>query len=59
MIMGDMNAKVSSDKHDNVVGIWGLGTRNDRGNRLIEFCEEKDLVILNTFFKHHKRRPYT
>ena len=33
--------------------------RNEAGQRLIEFCQENALVIANTLFQQHKRRPYT
>ena len=32
---------------------------NEAGQRLIEFCQEKTLVITNTFFQQYKRRLYT
>ena len=37
MVMGDLNAKVSSDKMycDRAVGKQGCGTRNENGKRLI------------------------
>ena len=33
--------------------------RNEAAQRLIEFCQEKALVIENTLFQQHKRRLYT
>ena len=42
-----------------VTGKFGLGIRNETGQRLIEFCQENALVITNTLFKQHKRRLYT
>ena len=42
-----------------VTGKFGLGIRNEAGQRLIEFCQENKLVIANTFFQQHKRRLYT
>lgn len=45
IVMGDFNARVSKDRRDSVVGAYGLGVSNDRGNRLINFCQEKDLII--------------
>ena len=42
-----------------VTGKFGLGIRNEAGQRLIEFCQENTLVIANTLFQQHKRRPYT
>ena len=38
--------------------IW-LGVGNEPGQRLIEFCQEKTLVIANILFQKHKRRLYT
>ena len=57
--MGDFNAVLGEDKEDRVVGKFGLGKRNDRGERLIEFCKRQNLVITNTWFEQEKRRRYT
>lgn len=59
IIMGDMNAKIGQGKVEDVVGDFGLGVRNERGERLIEFCQEMDITIMNTFFKLPLRRLYT
>ena len=32
---------------------------NEAGQRLIEFCQENDLVVANTIFQQHRRRLYT
>ena len=58
-IIGDWNAKVGSQETPGVTGKFGLGIRNEAGQRLIEFCQENALVIANTFFQQHKRRLYT
>ena len=58
-IIGDWNAKVGSQETPGVTGKFGLGIRNEAGQRLIEFCRENALVIANTFFQQHKRRLYT
>ena len=42
-----------------VSGKFGLGVQNEAGQRLIEFCQEKALVIVNTLFQQHKRRLST
>src|SRR6476469_5900196 len=47
IVMGDFNAVVGEGKEDRVVGKFGLGKRNDRGERLIEFCKSQNLVITN------------
>ena len=58
-IIGDWNAKVGSQETPGVTGKFGLGIRNEVGQRLIEFCQENALVIANTLFQKHKRRLYT
>ena len=56
-IIGDWNAKVGSQETPGVTGKFGLGMRNEAGQR-IEFCQENALVIANTLFQQHKRRLY-
>ena len=58
-IIGDWNAKVGSQETSGVTGKFGLGIRNEPGQRLIEFCQENMLVIANNLFQQHKRRLYT
>ena len=58
-IIGDWNAKVGSQETPGVTGKFGLGIQNEAGQRLIMFCQENALVIANTLFQQHKRRPYT
>ena len=55
-IIGDWNAKVKSQETPGVTGKFGLGIRNEAGQRLTEFCQENALVIANTLFQQHKRR---
>ena len=43
-IIGDWNAKVGSQETPGVTGEFGLGMRNEAGQRLIEFCPENALV---------------
>ena len=58
-IIEDWNAKVGSQETPGVTGKFGLGIRNEAGQRLIEFCQENALIIANTLFQQHKRRLYT
>ncbi|CAB3248147.1 unnamed protein product [Arctia plantaginis] len=61
VILGDMNAKIgeNADRLSNFAGRFGLGNRNERGERLIQFASENDLMIVNSLFQHHPRRLYT
>ena len=58
-IIGDWNPKVGSQEIPGVTGKFGLRLQNEAGQRLIEFCQRKALVIANTLFQQHKRRLYT
>jgi hypothetical protein len=58
-IIGDWNAKVGSQETPGVTSKFGLGMRNEAGQRLIELCQENALVIANTRFQQHKRKLYT
>ena len=48
MITGDWNAKVGSQETPGITGKFGLGMRNEAGQRLIEFRQENALVIANS-----------
>ena len=50
-IIGDWNAKVRSQETPGVTRKFGLGMRNEAGQRLTEFSQENALVIANTLFQ--------
>ena len=54
-IRGDWNIKVESQETPGVTGKFGLGVRNEVGQKLTEFCQEKALVIANTLLQQLKR----
>ncbi|CAF1396827.1 unnamed protein product [Adineta steineri] len=59
VIMGDWNAKVGSTTTSGITGNFGLGVRNEAGDRLVDFCQNNSMFIANTFFQQPKRRLYT
>jgi exonuclease III len=59
VITGDFNAKVGKASSTPVVSLGGLGDVNEAGERLLDFCLDHDLILANTWFKHHPRRLYT
>ena len=58
-IIGDWNAKVGSQEIPGVTGKFGVGVKNEAGERLTEFCQENTLVIENNLFQQHKGWFYT
>ena len=58
-VIGDWNAKVGKQKTAGFTGGFGLGTRNERGDTMVDFCSRNSLVVMNTMFKQHARRLYT
>jgi hypothetical protein len=61
VVMGDWNSKIGSrSTHErDVMGPFGYGTRNERGERLIRFCRKSELFIGNTLFKKRLCRKWT
>lgn len=51
MILGDFNAKVENIIVDRCRGQFGLGDRNERGERLLEFHQNEEIIVTNTTFK--------
>ena len=61
LVIGDYNAKIGEGRDNKTVGPHGLGTRNERGNRLIEFattCKHK-VFITNTWFEQKRPARHT
>lgn len=56
VVMGDLNAKVGRRKCQDIVGLHGLGVRNERWT---EWCEQNEQVFLNTWFEHHPQNLWT
>jgi len=56
LVMDDFNAKVGKREPSamsSVVGLYGLGERNEAGEQLEDFCLEHELAVANTMFKQH------
>ena len=61
MVIGDFNAKIGKQRSDetNVMGKYGIGQRNERGDRLIEFAVSRGLYIANGKFQKKGNRLWT
>ena len=56
IVMGDFNAKVGRDwrEWEGVIGKFGYGEENERGERLLNFCLNNRLKVMNTVFQQRK-----
>ena len=59
LVIGDYNAKIGEGRDNKTVGPHGLGTRNERGNRLIEFATKHKVFITNTWFEQKRSAIHT
>ena len=59
IVMGDVNAKVGEGRLGEAVGPFGLGERNERGERWANWCTERQQMVMNTWFRQHPRRLWT
>jgi len=62
IVMGDLNAKVGTnvDAWNGVIGQYGIGEENERGEHILNYCSCNNLVTANTLFKQTKpQRKWT
>ncbi|CAH2086443.1 unnamed protein product [Euphydryas editha] len=61
IVIGDFNAKIGYPKHEEhiIMGRYGYGQRNARGERLIQYAYENKLSVMNTYFKKRNSRKWT
>ncbi|XP_008485907.1 uncharacterized protein LOC103522587 [Diaphorina citri] len=59
ILAGDLNAKVGSERREDIVGPYGIGIINERGEEFINFCRENDLIITNTWFEQKMSSRHT
>lgn len=60
IVMGDFNAKIGAHTSgEQYIGQYGLGQRNKRGVRLVDFASSNQLYVANTFFNKKPSRKWT
>ena len=61
IIMGDLSGRVGLDRTNvgNVIGPLGEATKNDDGERLIDWCLLNNMSIMNGFFKQRDSHKFT
>ena len=63
MILGlaDLNRHIGKriDGFEGAHGGYGIGERNVEGRRLLDFCNEREFGVANTWFKRSKEKQHT
>lgn len=61
LVIGDFNAKIGQPQIEEnlIMGKYGYGKRNERGERLIDYAREYKLAVMNTFFKKRANQRWT
>jgi exonuclease III len=61
ILTGDWNAKIGNDNSDwkSVMGKYGYGDSNERGERLLKFATVHNFFICNTRFQQKSNRKWT
>ena len=61
ILLGDFNAKIGKPTQADydVMGSYGFGERNERGQVLINFLRAKNFFAMNTMFKKNEKRRAT
>jgi hypothetical protein len=61
LVAGDLNGHIGDDCEgfEEIMGIYGFGERNRDGERILEFCQGRELMVLNTMFKKDREKKIT
>ena len=61
IIVGDWNAKIGNDNTgwEEVMGKYGFGEINERGERLLQFAVQNNMFVTNTKFPGRKQKKWT
>ena len=53
-----MNGHVGKDRKgwEKIMGFDGFGERNEDGEKILEFCQSRKLMISNTMFKKEEKK---
>lgn len=54
LVMGDLNAKMGHENEglEHIMGVHGLGERNENGGLFMDLCASHELVVGGTLFPH-------
>ncbi|KAF2891103.1 hypothetical protein ILUMI_15070 [Ignelater luminosus] len=55
IVLGDLNPRIGEGSDGELIGRYGLSVKNERNERLMQFCTEQNFIVANTFFKLRPR----
>ena len=59
LILGDVNGWIGDRTRAGITNAFGVPGENGNGRRKVEFCEERELCVGSTYFKHRSVHKYT
>src|SRR3989442_12755349 len=57
--MGNFNGKVGDNREEDTIGPFGVGVRNDNGEREVNFCKRHNVFATNIWFQQKKSSQHT
>ena len=51
--------KVGNNREEDTIGPFGLGERNDNGEKMMNFCKRHNLFVTNIWFQQKKSAQHT
>ncbi|XP_037793427.1 craniofacial development protein 2-like [Penaeus monodon] len=57
--MGDFNTKIGSNKDHVACGNFGLGETKERGEMILDWMENNNLIAMDTCFRHRLKEKVT
>ena len=58
-IPGDLKGWIGDRTRAGITGAFGVTGESDNGRRVVEFCAERGLCVVSTYFKHRSVHKYT
>lgn len=60
IVMGDWNSKIGKgEKIQGILGPYGIGERNERGETLLDFAKGNNMKMAASFYKKREERKWT
>ena len=51
-VLGDLNGWIGDRVRASITGAFGVLGENENGRRVVQFCDEWGLCVVNTYFEH-------